>query len=387
MHIDKLPARWPTVRALLAALCACGLGAQAYGQLPNEPLSSETLPQPSAHWVWVNDIAFPYMADGKAFLVDGDQGRMLGMLSTGFGFVGVIVPHAADVIYSPETYLARGGRGARTDVLAIYDAQLRPIGEVALPPKRASIMPMINASVLTDDERFLLLYNFTPAQSVSVVDVANRSFLGELDTAGCALVYPTGPRSFFSICSDGSLLEVRIDDAGKAVKSAHSAIFFDVLHDPVSEKGVRTATAWLFVSFDGVAYPIESSAGGARLGTKWSLVSRAEQALNWRSGGLQHLALHRSTGRLYAVMHRGDAGSHKEPGTDIWVYDLGSHRKVQEITVRNKTASIAVSQDAHPLLFTSFMGSNVIDVYDALSGQYLRSVTELGLTPATLVTR
>jgi methylamine dehydrogenase heavy chain len=383
--IDSFDARSPAARWLLAALCACGLGAHAYGQLPNEPLMSETLPRSTPHWVWVNDMAFPYMADGKAFLLDGDDGRMLGMLSTGYGFNGVIVPRAGDVIYSPETYLARGGRGTRTDVLAIYDAQLRPIAEVALPPKRASIMPMINASVLTDDERFLLLYNFTPAQSVSVVDMTSRSFVGELDTAGCALVYPTGPRTFFSICGDGSLLEVRIDDTGHGLKSTHSATMFDVIRDPVSEKGVRAGSAWLFVSFNGIVYPIDSSASGARPGSKWPLVNPAEQALNWRSGGLQHLALHRTSGRLYAVMHRGDAASHKEPGTDIWVYDIASHRKVQQIAARNKVASITVSQDAHPLLFTSFMGSNVIDIYDALTGQYLRSVSELGLTPTTMV--
>jgi methylamine dehydrogenase heavy chain len=370
---------------LLAALCAMGLSAPAHGQLPNEPLISETLPHPTPHWVWVNDMAFPYMADGKAFLLDGDDGRMLGMLSTGYGFNGVIVPRTGDVIYSPETYLSRGGRGTRTDVLAIYDGQLHSIAEIALPPKRASIMPMLNAAVLTDDERFLLLYNFTPAQSVSVVDVMSRSFVGELDTAGCALVYPTGPRTFFSICGDGSLLEVHLDDSGHALTSTHSKVFFDVIRDPVSEKGVRTGSTWLFVSFDGVVYPVESSATGARLGTKWSLLSPAEQAAHWRSGGLQHLALHQATGRMYAVMHQGDAASHKEPGTDIWIYDIASHHKVQQITARNKVGSINVSQDARPLLFTSFMGSNELDIYDASSGQFLRSVSELGLTPATMV--
>jgi methylamine dehydrogenase heavy chain len=383
--IESFEASSPVARWLAAALAALSLSAPALGQLPNEPLVSETLPHPAPHWVWVNDMAFPYMADGKAFLLDGDDGRMLGMLSTGYGFNGVIVPRAGDVIYSPETYLSRGGRGERTDVLAIYDDQLRPLAEIALPPKRASIMPMINAAVLTDDERFMLLYNFTPAQSVSVVDVTSHRFLGELDTAGCALVYPTGARTFFSVCSDGSLLEVQLDDAGHALASAHSKVFFDVLHDPVSEKAVRAGSTWLFVSFDGAVYPIESGPTGARLGSRWSLVSPAEHGMNWRSGGLEHLALHQASHRLYAVMHQGDVASHKEPGTDIWVYDITSHRKVQQITARNKVGSITVSQDAHPLLFTSYMGSNVIDIYDALSGQFLRSVGELGLTPSTMV--
>ena len=58
-------------------------------------------------------------------------------------------------------------------------------------------MPMMANSELTDDERFLLIYNFNPAQSVTVVDTKTRKFVGEIETAGCALVYPTGPRSFF----------------------------------------------------------------------------------------------------------------------------------------------------------------------------------------------
>jgi len=31
----------------------------------------------SKHWVWVNDFVFPHMADGMAYLIDGDSGRYL----------------------------------------------------------------------------------------------------------------------------------------------------------------------------------------------------------------------------------------------------------------------------------------------------------------------
>ena len=46
---------------------------------------------------------------------------MLGMLSTGFGFSGLLVPRSGSVILSPETYFARGTRGTRTDVVTLYD--------------------------------------------------------------------------------------------------------------------------------------------------------------------------------------------------------------------------------------------------------------------------
>ena len=95
--------------------------------------------EPNPHWVWVNDIVFHHMADGKAYLIDGDTGRFLGMLSTGYGFVGVVLPSDYAQIYSPETYFSRGTRGKRTDVITFYDPRTHaPTGEVGIPPKRFS---------------------------------------------------------------------------------------------------------------------------------------------------------------------------------------------------------------------------------------------------------
>ena len=76
----------------------------------------------SKHWVWVNDFVFPHMADGMAYLVDGDSGRYLGTLSTGYSFAHVLLARDGKLIYSPETYFARGTRGTRTDVVTLYDS-------------------------------------------------------------------------------------------------------------------------------------------------------------------------------------------------------------------------------------------------------------------------
>ena len=251
-------------RALAGALLALGLARAALAQLPLEPGGVAQLPaQPGVHWVWVNDFSFFALPDGKAFLVDGDSGRMLGLLSTGYSFDALVVPHSGGVIYSPETYFSRGTRGTRTDVVTIYDTvHLAPLGEVKIPPKRASIMAMMAGQVLTDDERFLLIYNYTPAQSVTVVDTRARKFVGEIDTAGCALVYPTGPRSFFSLCGDGSLLVVTLNDQGRAASRSRTKELFDGLRDPLTEKGVRAGDTWLFASFEGTMHPLKITRGG-----------------------------------------------------------------------------------------------------------------------------
>lgn len=378
-----------TAQALRPLVLLVGLvtGALARAQLPAEPISVAQLPQASPHWVWVDDFAFFAIPDGKALLVDGDAGKLIGMLSTGYSFTSVVLPRNAGVIYAPESYYSRGTRGTRTDVVTIYDAtHLKPLAEVGIPPKRASVMPMSSAAALTDDDRFLLIYNFTGAQSVTVVDTRTRKFVGEVETAGCALIYPTGPRSFFSICGDGALLLTRLTDEGKVASRTRTAVLFDGMQDPWSEKGVRRADTWLFASFEGTLNAIRATPQGLQLAAKWPLFTPAERAQGWRTGGLQHLALHRASSRLYAIMHRGGPETHKDPGTDVWVYDLTSQRRVQQMTMRNKVGSIQVSQDARPLLFACFIESNRLDVYDASSGKYLRSVDGLGLTPTLLVT-
>jgi methylamine dehydrogenase heavy chain len=374
------------VVVLLAWACA-SLGHVALAQLPAEPAGVvEQLTQPMPHWVWVNDMAFFAFPDGKAFLVDGDSGRMLGMLSTGYSFTSVLVPKSRAVIYAPETYFSRGTRGTRTDVVTIYDAkQLQPVGEIEIPPKRASLLPMPGAQALTDDDRFLLIYNFTPAQSVTVVDMQSRKFLGEIETAGCALVYPTGPRSFFSICGDGALLETTLTDAGTLARHARTAELIDVLKDPLTEKGVRRGDMWLFASFEGVLHPLRATGAGVEAQPTWPLFTPQELAQQWRTGGLQHLAVHGASGRLFAIVHQGGPGTHKDPGEQVWVYDLASHKRVQTITMRDKVGSIQVSQDSQPLLFACSMERNQLDIYDATSGKYLRTVESLGLTPTVLV--
>ncbi|HVW69005.1 MAG TPA: amine dehydrogenase large subunit, partial [Steroidobacteraceae bacterium] len=355
--------------------------AAAPAPLPADPQGTvATLPPASPHWIYVNDFVFPHMPDGQVLLVDGDAGRFLGLLSTGFGYGRIVPAKDGKVLFSPETYFSRGTRGTRTDIVTLYDPRhLTPIGEIPIPPKRSSNMPMMGDAELTDDGRFLLIYNFTPSQSITVVDTQTRKFVGEVETAGCALAYPTGPRSFFSICSDGALLRVTLDDTGHSKSSERTARMFDVAKDPATEKGVRVGNTWHFVTYAGMMYPIEIKPDGQlALGAKWSLLSPAEQSQQWRPGGLQQLAAHAGLNRLYSIMHRGGPETHKDPGKEVWVYDLARHTRIQKITLRSESGSIQVSRDAQPLLFSVFIGSTTLDVYDAVSGAWLRSVPEVG---------
>jgi methylamine dehydrogenase heavy chain len=346
-----------------------------------------TLPVPaSKHWVWVNDFVFPHMSDGMAYLVDGDSGRYLGTLSTGYSYAHLLLSRDGKLIYSPETYFSRGTRGTRTDVVTLYDpGTLKPLGEIPIPPKRSSNLPMIANAVLTDDERFLLIYNFNPAQSVTVVDTKTRKFVREVETPGCALVYPTGPRSFFSVCGDGSLSLVNLDDAG-AAQQQRTQPLFDLTADPVTEKAVRVGNIWYFVSFAGRIYPLEAGPRQASMGAPWWLTSDVERKANWRPGGVQQLAVNSKQGRLYAIMHRGGIETHKDPGKDVWVFDLPTGRRLQQFSLKGLSTSIQLSTDAQPLLFSIFMDGTDLDIYDASNGKLLRTVDHIGTTPTIMVT-
>ncbi|HEY5264704.1 MAG TPA: amine dehydrogenase large subunit [Steroidobacteraceae bacterium] len=379
------------MRPLINAFLACALlVGSARAELPSDvghgPVVA-TLPVPaSKHWVWVNDFVFPHMSDGMAYLIDGDSGRYLGTLSTGYSFAHVILSRDGKLIYSPETYFSRGTRGTRTDVVTLYDTRtLSPVGEIAIPPKRSSNLPMIANQVTTDDDRFLLIYNFNPGQSVTVVDTKLRKFVREIETPGCALIYPTGPRSFFSVCGDGSLSLVELDDNG-AASQKRTPPLFDMASDPVTEKAVRVGHVWYFVSFDGRIYPLTVGPRQATVGSTWWLTTEAERKAGWRPGGIQQLAVDVRRSRLYAIMHRGGVETHKDPGKDVWVYDLATRQRVQQFTLKNLSSSIQLSTDAQPLLYSIFIDSTDLDIYDASNGKLLRSVAHVGTTPTIMVT-
>ena len=400
----------PLRSALLLALLAGGLAGA--GSEPETVGRVRTLPaQPGPHWFWLSDIILHRTA-----LFDADSGDLLGTISSGTAGVGFVIaplfsPDHRE-IYLAETYYSRGVRGERTDVVTVYDAAtLQPLAEVPLPPLRAEYFPGNASSALTDDGRFMAVFNLTPVTSLSIVDVPARRFVAEVPTPGCSLVYAAGARRFLMLCANGTVLTVALDDHGAAVRVERSPGFFDPQKDPVTEKAVRRGNEWLFVSFDGVIHPVDVAGDAPRFGDPWSLVDEADRKASWRVGGPQHLAVHAPTGRLYALMHRGGPDTHKEPGTEVWVYDLASHRRVQRIAVLNPLESfvsqqaglgrlsrwllaralpnpgverILVTQDDRPVLVASASLPPTVTIHDALTGSVVREVSEVGLAGSLL---
>lgn len=372
-----------------------------------------TLPrQAGPHWFWVSDSMLH-----RTSLFDADRGAMLGTITAGTPGSGFIVlpntPSDRHAIYIPETYFSRGVRGERTDVVTAYDpTTLQPSGEIPIPAKRAEYFPGVHSSTLTDDGRFLVVFDVAPAQSVTVVDTALSRMVTEIPTPACSLVYPDGPRRFFMLCANGEALVLTLAEDGTLASEKRTERFFDAEQDPMTEKGARRGDEWFFSSFDGLLHSIDASGDTPRFGPTWSLLSDAERKEGWRIGGSQHTAIHAPTGRLYTLMHRGRGkDTHKEPGTEIWVYDLERRERVQRIPVRNPITAfvrsqaglgngalvrglwwtldrilpnpgangLLVTQDADPALMVLSLIPPAVSVHDARTGAFLRDVSEPGL--------
>jgi len=361
------------VLALFSAVASAEIKPEQIGVVETLP---DTYPP---HWIIAQDGAFFHMNDGKFIVLDADSddpaSRYKGMFN-GSLIAQFYQAKTKPEMYVIETFYSRGNRGERTDVLTVYSkSNLAPIGEVVIPPKRAAEIPTQYNLQLVDDEKIALVYNFTPATSVSVVDVVTREFLGEVPIPGCALVYPMAERTFGSLCSDGSMLVVELDDEGQQVASRRSEPFFDAENDPIMERAaIHDGTAY-FPSFKGKVYPVDLSGKSPVFRKPWSLVG--SEVGGWRPGGLQ-LAGTDSNGRLYVLMHpEGRDGTHKDPGVEVWVFDTEAKRRTNRIELQLPAISLALTRDENPLLVATNINLE-IDVYDANDGTHLRTLGNFG---------
>jgi hypothetical protein len=80
------------------------------------------------------------------------------------------------------------------------------------------------------------------------------------------------------------------------------------------------------------------------------------------------------------MTENGYEGSHKDPATHVWVYDLQENRRILDIELKIPALSIATTKGKQPkLLVVNIEGS--LDVYEGIKGTYLQSIHQLGETP------
>jgi methylamine dehydrogenase heavy chain len=372
------------IRAALLSLAACArlLAAQASAPLPAEHLTVATMPPESPHRIYVLDEAFFNEIDARINVFDGDTYRRLGQIDAGFT-PGVNLSPDGKTTVVGTTYFSRGSRGARTDVVEFTDnATLKVAHEIVLPSKRAMTLPTYFNLGYSADGHFLYVSYVTPAASFGVLDPAKNTVIDEIDTAGCVLVIPSGANRVSSICESGSLLTVTLDAQGHEASRALSDAFFDPDRDPIFVQGVPTTGGYAFISFLGDVHEVDFSGERPAFHKPWPLVSAADKG-RWRPGGYQVGAIHRRLNKLFVPMHQGGEGTHKDGGTEIWVFDMATHQRVARWPLAPQklapVLAIQVSQDDTPLLFAATDRSDLA-VFDALTGQLRHVEKELGQT-------
>ena len=357
------------IPVLFAIVMMIGYAPRVCAQLPADQMSTLALGEPKPDWVYVLDIQFPVALIDKVWIIDGDSRKLVGQLSAGYLANFEISPDHREM-YTVDTYYSRGWRGTRTDVVTIFDAKTtNVIGEIEIPPKRILIVPKRNTTSITPDGRFLLIANMTPPTSVSVVDLKARKFVGEIETSGCAQVTATANRKFFSMC-DGAFLTVQLDDSGKKTAVQRSKPLFDANKDPLFDQPAVDRDKVYFVSYHGNVLAVDFSAPGAAAQPQWSLLGPDDVAKKWRPGGWQTVAYQRSGRMLYVLMHQGGEWTHKQFGTEVWVFDAQAHKRVRRIKLKTPGYSIMVSQTDKPLLFNLSLLPSRLETYSASDGKY-----------------
>ncbi|MBT4146366.1 MAG: amine dehydrogenase [Kordiimonadaceae bacterium] len=337
-------------------------------------------------WIYVSKTGFP--TDGRIMIVDvADKTKPYkGAASTGY-LGDFAVNNELGEFYVSETFYSRASRGKRSDMITIFDqATLMPKGEIALEEgKRFLVLPMKGKFRLINNKKWAMVANYTPAASVTIVDLENKKLLNEIPIPGCNLAFPLGNRGFATLCGYGEVISVNLDENGQSIAEHQSDVFNDLDNDPHFEKFTRVGEVMYLPTYEGNITPIDLSGDQAKVGETWSLVSDAEREQGWRPGGWQVITSD-SSGNLYVLMHdKGYNGSHKDPGKEVWVFDPKSNSRTARHTLNDVAWSILVTKEKEPHLVTVMMDDENLNVYDAASGDFIRKI-KVGTFVPTLYT-
>jgi methylamine dehydrogenase heavy chain len=382
-EIDMAYHRWVALGAPVVGLAAALAAGTVQAQLPNETVT--TVPAITAkHRVYVLDIAINHIQDGKVHVVDGDTLAYLGVLGSGFGGQSILSSDGNDLIIVTG-YNSRGQRGERTDIVEVWDANtMRFKHEIEIPNKRAQALNYEGLVRLSADGRWLFVQNATPATSVTVVDMQNKTTASEIAMPGCWGIYPaqSNPNRFSALCGDGTIATVTLDASGNQGSRTITGKVFDPDADAWFMSGEQDGDRYHFASFKGNLVTVNMGGDTAAVESTWSLVPASDRKKNWRPGGYQVLALH--GGKLFAAMHPdGAEGSHKNPAAEVWVYDLAKKKRIARMPGRNAIA-LETSSDGSKLYALDALKAEVV-VYDNIGPKPKIRSTQVGETSVQML--
>ncbi|MGE0180959.1 MAG: amine dehydrogenase large subunit [Parvularculaceae bacterium] len=392
-------------RFVLGAIACAGFAAtSAFAELPVEPTpASRTLPaEYPDSFVFLVDGNFWGIESGKVVIADvgheWDHHRgAVGSAQFGYFAAAKTRPE----LYVVETFYDRGHRGKRTDVITIYDkATLNPTGEIVLPGgKRAQTLTEQGAFQLSSDERYAYVFNFTPASSVTVVDLEKRKIVGDVDIPGCVHAFALKGGGFASLCGNGGVVSTKLDENGKQVGQTMSAPFNDIDNEPMFTRPAIIGGVGYFPTYHGKIQEIDFNGDEAVVGESWPIVlpdaaeggkrlfglMKAKKPEHRLPSGWQLISSD-DAGRIYLLMRATETiDDHDTGGDEVWVIDPKSRNVIDRIKLRGDSQLIEVTAGEDPYLVALNMDMS-LDVLKASNGEFVRRIGgQMVMSPFAIV--
>ena len=368
--------------------------AEIDGELPPLPIEETgrvaTLPSSYPEtWVMVDEASFFNMFGGKVIVLDVAETkhpkRIKGLVPKNL-LGNFTQSKTRGEFYVLETFHARGGRGPREDVLAIYDKKTLSITkEIVWPkPNRLQALPERYAMSLSGDEKLLYAANFDPAASFNVINLDTQEIVTEVPTPGCVMTFPAGKRGVASLCNNGSILNTKLNADGTLASQTRNEPFFDTDDTPIFEHAVYINGVAHFPSFKGLLHSFDMRSEEPKYMGSWDMLSEEDKKGKWRPSGLG-LNDFDDSGLMYTIFQPdGHEGSQTHGGTQVWVFDLEKKERVRVIDTPKWAISIAVTRGDKPLLVVT-NGELSLDVFNAQDGSLLQTVADFGNVTPLLV--
>ncbi len=364
---------------LPAILAMSGAPLLAEAVVEAEEAEVSTIEPPKRGWFFVRGG----WGSAGSSIFDAGTGKMIGMVSTSRDSDLAIDPDGK-FYYVAETMWTKVNRGTRMDLISVYDSKTLKLVTEIPTPGRLIIGGFNTNFVLSDDGKTAYDYNFDPASSVNVIDMVKRKFVRAIELPGCASLIPNPGVGFSALCADGTLATVAVKGATQDI--TRTAEFFDAAADPIFSNVVydRKKKMAVMLSYTGQvrtvamgAAPVVSApfsiqeAGGMRAADVKPL------DVAWYPGGMQPTALHRPTGTLWVLMHKGEYWSHKEGAEEIWGLDLASKKVVKRFPVKGHPRNIEITQDDAAMIMVNGMENNAM-IIDSKTGETKHEIENAG---------
>ena len=338
-----------------------------------------TLEPPKASWFYVRGG----WGSAGSSIFDAGTGKMVGMVNTSRDSDMAIDP-AGKFYYVAETMWSKVNRGTRQDLVSVYDSKtLKLISEIPTPG-RLIVGGFTTNFVLTDDGKTAYDYNFDPASSVNIIDMVKRKFVRAVELPGCAGMIPNPGVGFSSLCADGTIATVAIKGATQDITRTEP--FFDAAADPIFSNTVydRKKKQVVMVSYTGLIRTA-SIGGKVEVSAPFSIQEAGGMKpadvkpldIAWYPGGMQPVALHRPSGTLWVLMHKGEYWSHKEGAEEIWGVDLATKKLVKRIPVEGEPGNIQITQDDAAMIMVNSYKGKVL-VIDSKTGEVKHEIENAG---------